>query len=142
MTREQAIAVLQTIKPTPCRGDGKSTTHTLEIIAIDMAIKALEQEPCGKDINVLTADAISREAVLEWCGDINMDVYTNEVKEFILSLPSVQPKHKTGTWRKDIDNSRRWDRVRFYCSECGSWQTYGETEYCPKCGAKMEREKA
>lgn len=101
----------------------------------------LEQEPCGKDINVLTADAISREAVLEWCGDINMDVYTNEVKEFILSLPSVQPKHKTGTWRKDIDNSRRWDRVRFYCSECGSWQTYGETEYCPKCGARMGKEK-
>ncbi len=45
MTREEAVAVLQKIKPTPQRGDGKSITHALEIIALDMAIKALEQEP-------------------------------------------------------------------------------------------------
>ena len=42
-----------------------------------------------------------------------------------------------GTWRKEVDNSRSWDRVRFYCSECGEWQTYGTTDYCPNCGAKM-----
>jgi len=106
--------------------------------AEEMAIKALEQEPCGKDINVPVTDAISREAVEDAI------VWNDEKREMldeIQKLPSVQAKQKTGTWRKDIDNSRRWDRVRFYCSECGSWQTYGETDYCPSCGAKMEKEK-
>ena len=41
-------------------------------------------------------------------------------------------------WIKDVDNTRRWDRVRFYCSRCKHWQTYGETAYCCHCGAKME----
>ena len=43
MTREEAITIIQKIKPTPCRADSKSTTHTLVTIALDMAIKALEQ---------------------------------------------------------------------------------------------------
>ena len=44
MTREEAISVLHKIKPTLRRADGKSTTHILETIALNMAIKALEQE--------------------------------------------------------------------------------------------------
>lgn len=44
MTNGEAIVVLQKIKPIPHRGDSKSTTHILETIALDMAIKALEQE--------------------------------------------------------------------------------------------------
>ena len=44
MTREEAIAVLQIIKPAPRRADGKSTTHTLETTALDMAIEALKRE--------------------------------------------------------------------------------------------------
>lgn len=56
----------------------------------------------------------------------------------INELPPVNPQEpKTGTWEEDIDNSRRWDKVRFYCSECGKWQTYGKTYYCPSCGARM-----
>lgn len=41
MIRDEAITVLQKIKSAPRRADGKSTTHTLETIAIDMAIEAL-----------------------------------------------------------------------------------------------------
>ncbi len=44
MTNEEAIVVLQKIKPIPHRGDSKITTHILETIALDMAIKALEQK--------------------------------------------------------------------------------------------------
>lgn len=44
-----------------------------------------------------------------------------------------------GHWIKDVDSTRRWDRVRFYCSECNSWQTYGETKYCCNCGCRMEK---
>ena len=62
-------------------------------VILGKAIKALEQEPCE--------DAISRQAVLEkqvyteteegWSG------YTVDA-EYIKSLPSVQPKQKTGEW--------------------------------------------
>lgn len=27
---------------------------------------------------------------------------------------------------------------RFYCSECGTWQTYGRTPFCMFCGSPME----
>ena len=37
----------------------------LKIGKIDFSRKPLEQEPCGKDINVPATDAISRQAVLE-----------------------------------------------------------------------------
>lgn len=90
---------------------------------------------------------MTKQDILEYFKDIN-EVYNNPNKHDDLSkmldmLVSCSEKpNKTGTWRKDIDNSRRWDRVRFYCSECGGWQTYGETDFCPSCGAKMEeREK-
>ena len=45
MTIDEAISVLHKLKPTIRRKDGKSTTHTLETIALDLAINALEQEP-------------------------------------------------------------------------------------------------
>ena len=45
MTIDEAISVLHKLKPTIRREDGKSTTHVLETIALDLAIKALEQEP-------------------------------------------------------------------------------------------------
>ena len=103
-----------------------------------LAIKALQQEPCE--------DAISRQELKkrfreECVADCSCCKYCSDDEwcEIINELPSVQAKQKTGTWRKDIDNSRRWDRVRFYCSECGGWQTYGETDFCPSCGAKMEK---
>ena len=27
---------------------------------------------------------------------------------------------------------------RYYCSKCGKWNSYGKTNYCMNCGAKME----
>ena len=56
MTLGEAISVLHKLKPTIRREDGKSTTHILETIALDLAIKALEQEPCEDCIS--RADAL------------------------------------------------------------------------------------
>lgn len=66
-----------------------------------------------------------------------------EINEVLNSMPSVQPKEKTGQW---IDNT-----VAFYreCSECGALVTNRmekiflhlegkKLNYCPNCGAKME----
>ena len=43
-------------------------------------------------------------------------------------------------WIVDTDDSRRWDRVRFYCSACNGWNTYGKSKYCPNCGRRMQSE--
>jgi len=69
--------------------------HKKFVEALTMAIKVLEQEPCGKDINVPATDAISRQAAIDaiWDG-INMDIYTREVKECLEALPSVMPQQK------------------------------------------------
>ena len=62
---------------------------------------------------------------------------TNAEKNLILELIK-EDEPKSPHWRTDIDNNRDWDKVRFYCSECGEWQTYGKTKYCPDCGARMD----
>lgn len=48
---------------------------------------------------------------------------------------------RCGQWEERIidDESPLFQR-RFYCSCCGRWTTYGKTEYCPHCGAKMDGE--
>ena len=33
--------------------------------------------------------------------------------------------------------SNLWSLRRWYCPECEKWQTYGETPYCPYCGAHL-----
>lgn len=60
--------------------------------------------------------------------------------EAVINALEKEPSGQTkpGTWRMDIDHSRGFDWRRFYCSECGEWQTYGEPKFCPKCGARME----
>ena len=61
-----------------------------------------------------------------------------ERKALYLAIEALK-QEPIGHWIIDIDESRRWDRKRFYCSECGDWQTYGETKFCPECGCAMER---
>ena len=44
MTNERAVEILKKLIPQPRRGDGKSTTHLMITEALDMAIKALEEQ--------------------------------------------------------------------------------------------------
>lgn len=55
------------------------------------------------------------------------------------NLPSTKEKEKEGTWefRMVEDDECIWTRRRFYCSACGRWNTYGKSDFCPVCGAKM-----
>jgi len=44
-----------------------------------------------------------------------------------------------GHWEEKIDeNADSFFRRKFSCSACCEWQTYGETKFCPFCGAKMD----
>ena len=134
MTTEEAILVLQKIKPIPHRGDGKSITHTLEMIAIDKAIKALEQQPCE--------DCISRQEAISAIQDKYYDHAVGiDIVDIIAHLPSVTPTKPTGRWIEKED----YNLDTYYeCSECGEsfclidgTPTDNLYNYCPNCGSEM-----
>ena len=103
--------------------------------------KQTEQEPSYNSIKTeLNGDMISRQAVLDKKELVELEDGQSFYcinPEDVETLPSLTPQPKTGHWIVDRNDSRRWDKVRFYCSECGEWQTYGKTDYCPSCGVKM-----
>ena len=131
MTREEAIAdIRDNIKPVV---GGKS---------LDMAIEALEQEPCG--------DAISREDALQaLCKAVHKNDDTipclnqrvsclwdktkvQDYAEEILKLPPVIPAEKMGRWIEHFDESGKW----YECDQCHTdWDS--PVNYCPNCGSKM-----
>ena len=61
-----------------------------------------------------------------------------DLVDLIQSLPSVQPKPKTGKWivhRNDLSTLYRW--------ECDKCHRLSKTDfnYCPNCGCQMEGDK-
>lgn len=116
MTREEAINHLKTVAKSAI----DSGYDGAVVDAVDMAIKAIEQQPCE--------DCISREAaedVVMWYD--GQGAMLNEIHK----LPSVQPKPKTGHWIFDEILDKH-----YYCSECKSMGV-DYWDYCPYCGAKM-----
>ena len=134
--------------------------------ALDMAIKALEQEPCedcrnckkwddcecgrkghinGTSIGYSigeckdyepSGDAISRQDAYK-CLEIHGDYDTlNEVYERLQKLPSVKQEPKTGHWIWQTEDIYR-------CSECGEdihvKEVMNKPQYawCPICGCPM-----
>lgn len=97
-----------------------------EFEARDMAIEALEQEPCE--------DAVSRQTVKEqmiYYGFLAPDMTVTEFVEDC--LPSVKPQ-KIGHWIIE-----KWNNKEHYsCSSCQHVVDYEPCyHYCPYCGAKM-----
>lgn len=123
MTREEAISVLHKIKPTPRRADGKSMTHIVNTIALDLAIEALEQETVSRE-------SYDHEFFLRKELEVKIARLENTIKE-------LEQGQKTGQW-VFVDKAHE----HAYCSECG----YGNVDlfngrphnYCPNCGAKMD----
>lgn len=108
--------------------------------ALDMAIKALEQQPCvdcisRKDVNVLI-DELARAISDERCF-MSRGRSTANIMQDILDLPSVTPKPKTGRWI-DIQYFKADDTYyRPKCPFCGI-EPKEYSNYCPECGARME----
>lgn len=116
MTRKEAIAFF--------RDMNECTYGNLE--AVEMAIKALEQEPCE--------DAVSRQAVLDL---INSDWKYEGLETDVASLPSVNPQ-KIGHWiMTGVYYTGAYETIDYVeCSCCGEY-SLEEGDYCPNCGAKM-----
>lgn len=126
MTREEASFILANIDRRVCDDELNE--------ALDMAIKALEQEPCE--------DAISRQSALDLATTIETDDFSgNEILNVvevddIKKLPSVTPTSKAGQWIGGEIG---------HCSVCGHkgcasdiWSGCGDDVFCPNCGAKMD----
>lgn len=140
MTNEEAIAIIENEKKCVNRANKNDycnrdcyncelvKTDTEILTALDLAIKALEQQPCD--------DAISRQAVDDAIYDYSRscDVNYHQIMEFIEKIPSVTPQPKTGHWIFDEILDKH-----YYCSECKSMGV-DYWDYCPNCGAKMESE--
>ena len=101
--------------------------------ALDMAIKALEQEPCE--------DSVSRQAVkdiiYEECSGTKLDIDFAKVlllQRAVKALKPVVPIRSKGHW--DIKDNMWW-----VCSACGCqtrmMKKYNVPRFCPACGAKM-----
>lgn len=83
MTKEEAISLLSQVNHILVNSNSwLENTHEPLNIAFDMAIKALEQEPCE--------DAVSREAVKE----VLRNRIGESISDCINALPSVTPTQK------------------------------------------------
>lgn len=125
MTREEAIAIFKGFKFLP-----------REMEAVDMAIKALEQEPCE--------DCVSRQEVLAIAGDSRFDLDDCEDKEDfcaeIRALPPVTLIRKKGKWKEyPHEWGDNWQCSDYECSICYN-RAHFDTDFCPNCGAEMESE--
>lgn len=142
MTKEEkelTITYLTEMQEEYIEGEGYERHPLPEYYALDMAIKALEQEPCE--------DAISREAMLNYQQYLQGRMSNEEnhkLWEFIKDLPSVMPKPKIGKWIAQEDELGEYASGCFECSNCHEvfWVESGtpqdnEYNYCPNCGADM-----
>lgn len=133
MTNEEAIKLLvNATYSDEWQGNEDLTT------AHNMAIKALEQQPCE--------DTVSRQAAIDALQDVSK-YYTEKGRKWhphvdfmvdaIKDLPPVTSQQKIGKWVKEYIGCT-YD----VCSECKQKITTGyfEYNYCPNCGAKMESE--
>lgn len=140
MTNEEIIQGLY-------RGDNK---------AIDMAIKALEQQPCEDEcitkaeaINTIhktiygffdIADDDSEEPIND--KDKLLLTINKAISNAVKALPSVTPQPKMGKWIF-VHPLQEDDEGAYMCSCCGigNWGIDPKVDkYCFNCGADMEGE--
>ncbi len=129
MTREKAIKAIQDF-----RNDYDSNGSGYLDEALEMAIKALEQEPCE--------DAVSRQAVHDGMIKYGFHASDMTITEFVEDvLPPVTPIRKKGKWIKTGQSFIDPNKFLCYsCSECGSDSGKVKTKFCPNCGAEMKNE--
>ena len=118
MTREEAIKWLKAIKDKYIRG-GDEEFDRQRKVAVDMAIKALEQPE---------SDDWSKYSDKLW-----KTAYERGKRD------AEQPERKKGKWIELYHNN-------YKCSVCGDWWVNNDNEmvkdfkFCPNCGTDMRGE--
>ena len=83
-------------------------------------------------------DCISRQdALKELCDDCAVKVCSSKCEEYhwLVSLPSVEPARKKGTWI--ITYPFGQNNPIYSCSECRASNNSVFKNFCPNCGADM-----
>lgn len=143
---KEAIEELKILKENYWEDDGygyATAECQKTITALDMAIEALEQQPCD--------DCVSRQAVLDGLASIAKVKARSDAQKslmgrimfFVEQLPPVTPKEKTGHWIKY--SIPRCGEQHYQCTSCGYYINFGQWgevytkqfKYCPSCSAKM-----
>ena len=129
MTVEEAIRMIERIKD---RINWEVVDSQKKMDALNMAIKALEQEPCEDCISRQAVDELS-EALVH--TTINKADFVCNFWERLQKLPPVTPKEKTGKW---IYTGDYITDGMLKCSSCGYEHDVADRFlYCPNCGARM-----
>lgn len=144
MTKDEAIRIIKIVlavaEDFEITVQGEEFTEEKCKEAVEMATKALKQDPCE--------DEVSRLSLINKL-EILMDMYGNDfywvVRKIIDAEPSVQPKQRMGRWIEDNDEIYSPNHDVWVCSECGNpfilWESKPKENnfnYCPNCGAKMQ----
>ena len=133
MTKEEAKLVLDNARPQTKEIDRQFYDDEDLNNALDMAIKALEQQPSD--------DCVSRKDIY---FKLTNGAYHNEtIEQFIdrlvkelEALPPVTPTRKSGLhWIERFNNEDKW----LECPYCHK-DSDNAYNYCPNCGAEMESE--
>ena len=107
--------------------------------ALDMAIKALEQEP-----NTWSLDDAREDFMSDVYNTLDFLPTNEEANRIIDSFDrvtsNIEQEPKMGHWKRiSIDLYVQHATAYYKCSECGE-KVIGEHNYCQFCGARMESE--
>lgn len=161
MTTDEAISIMNVIVHML---EPQYDTDRIED-AVEMAIKALEQQPTdavdrvtikeylyslGQGINVTTTDedCISRQKAINAIDELYLDGDSCVSFRANLDGDALIGKYQAITALDDLppvtaqQKMGRWEHDQFTnqptCSKCG-YKVFGEkTNYCPNCGANMQ----
>lgn len=136
MTKKEAIEQLNRVV--------QIVANQNTIDALNMAIKALEQQPCEDEDNV------GKSIVTAFQFGTAMG-FAEKYDEMDRVIKAVTPKEKTGHWIVDWSATSRLNRDRsltyeyhVHCDRCGYRWDYTTdkkgslvSNFCPNCGAKM-----
>lgn len=71
-------------------------------------------------------------------GQAYVLVRLSQVFNVIKNAPTIEPERKKGKWIEH--NPHKWGLgIVFECSECGEKIDCEPSNYCPNCGADMQR---
>ena len=136
MTKKEAAHIVDVAFgiPQAVRRAGEDRTYHEEEIreAKEMALKALEQEPCE--------GCISRQAVLEVIRKCHCEEWIKaDIGASIEALLSDTPAEKVGRWEW-VQYDGNPNIGNWHCSECHCVDEDGKPsyKYCPQCGCKMQ----
>lgn len=119
MTDEFAINIIEQYRKKPTLVNEIETVEEAAWLdeALDMAIKALEQEPCEDTVSLEVFEQVM----------LARDVAIEQLKELGYGFGE---KQRTGHWIECEEE------VKCFCSECKEISDY-PTRFCPNCGAEM-----